>query len=49
MTTGQIITTIFEALLIVGIILGMIFEYKLIAFENKLKKKIKKFLEVMHK
>lgn len=43
MTTGQIILTIFEFLLFASVILGIKFEYKLIDFENKLKRKIKKF------
>ena len=47
MATKDILFTIFEFLLYAGVVLAMIFEYKLINFENKLKKKIKKFLEVI--
>lgn len=47
MTTIQTIQTIIEILLILGVFLGMIFEYKIIDFENKIKEKIKKFLEVI--
>lgn len=42
MATKDIILTIFEFLLYAGVVLAMIFEYRLINFENKLKKKIKK-------
>lgn len=42
MTTQQIIFTIFEFLLFICVILGVIFEYKLINFEIALKEKIKK-------
>lgn len=47
MTTKDIIFTIFEILLYISVFLALIFEYKLIAFEDKLKQKIKKFLEVI--
>jgi hypothetical protein len=47
MTTQQIIFTIFEILLIITVILGVKYEYKLIDFEIALKEKIKKFLEVI--
>ena len=45
MTTPQIIITIFEFLLIVSVILCMIFEYKLIGFEDKIKEKIRKYFK----
>lgn len=47
MTTSDIILTIFEFLLFACVILCMIFEYKLIAFEDKVKSKIKKFWEAI--
>lgn len=47
MTTADIILTIFEFLLFACVVLCIIFEYKLIAFEDKIKEKIKKFLEVI--
>ena len=47
MTTKDILLTIFEFLLFASVILGVIFEYKLIDFEIALKEKIKKFLEVI--
>ena len=49
MTTQQIILSIFELLLIVGVFAGIIFEYKLIEFEKMFFKKIKKFWEVIQK
>jgi hypothetical protein len=49
MTTPHVIQTIFEILLIIVVFLGFIFEYKLIDLETILKKKIKKFLEVIQK
>lgn len=47
MTTSQIILSIFELLLIVAVFVGVIFEYKIVEFEKRLFKKIKKFLEVI--
>lgn len=49
MTTHQIILSIFEILLIILVFTGIIFEYKLIDLENRIKSKIKKFLEVIAK
>lgn len=49
MTTKDILFTLFEFLLFSGIVLGVIFEYKLIDFEDKMKTKIKNVLEVIQK
>lgn len=47
MNPSQILFTIFELLLITSVILGIIFEYRLIDFEIVLKEKIKNLLEVI--
>ena len=47
MTTNYIILTVFEFLLFISVVLSIIFEYKIIDFENLMKEKIKKFLEVI--
>ena len=47
MNTKDILLSIFEILLIVGLFAGFIFEYKLIDFENKIKAYFKKILEVI--
>lgn len=47
MTTSQLIISIFELLLIIAVFVGTIFEYKIVEFEKRLFKKIKKFLEVI--
>ncbi len=47
MTTPQTITTIIELLLIIAVFVGTIFEYKIVEFEKRVFKKIKKFLEVI--
>ena len=47
MTTPHIIQTIFELLLIIAVIVGGFFEYKIADFEKRLFQKIKKFLEVI--
>ena len=44
MTTNYIILTVFEFLLFISVVLSIIFEYKLINFENRIKEKIKNFL-----
>jgi hypothetical protein len=45
MTTSQTILSIFELLLVIGVFVGIFFEYKLIDFEIALKEKIKKFFK----
>jgi hypothetical protein len=47
MTTSQTISTIIELLLIIAVFVGAKFEYKIVEFEKRLFKKIKKFLEVI--
>lgn len=47
MTTKNIILTVFEFVLCTGAIGAAFNEEKFIAFEDKLKKKLKKFLEVI--
>jgi hypothetical protein len=47
MTVKDIILSIFEILLIFGVFAAIIFEYKLVELEDKIKEKIKKFLEVI--
>ncbi len=47
MTTQQIILSIFELLLIIAVIVGGIFEYKIAEFEKRLFKKIRKLWEVI--
>lgn len=47
MNPSQMFFTVFELILITSVILGIIFEYKLIDFEIALKEKIKNLLEVI--
>ncbi len=47
MTTKDIILSIFEILLCAGTIYLVFNEYKMLDFEDKLKEKFKKFLEVI--
>jgi hypothetical protein len=49
MTTKHIILSVIEFLIIAITIYYIFNEYKLINFENKIKVKIKKFLEVIQK
>jgi hypothetical protein len=49
MTTNQYIITFLELAAIVFIIWGVFNEYKLIAFEDRIKEKIKNLLEVIQK
>lgn len=49
MTTKHIILSVIEFLIIAIVIYYIFNEYKLIEFENKIKLKIKNFLEVIKK
>lgn len=47
MTTSQTISTIIELFLIIAVFVGVIFEYKIVEFEKRFFKKIKKLWEVI--
>lgn len=49
MTTNQYIISFLELAAVIFIIWGVFNEYKLITFEDRIKEKIKKLLEVIQK